>query len=78
MLHLWKSVKIYKDRMSVLDMGLLKICCLALGVVLGLTVSRKKKLQTGVLASGVFAATCLPLINKFLDVIEEMPEAEKA
>ena len=54
MLHLWKSAKIYKDRMSVMDMGLLKICCMALGVVLGLTVSRKKKLQTGVLASGVF------------------------
>ena len=77
MLHLWKSVKIYKERMSVLDIGLLKICCLALGVVL-LTVSRKKKLQTGVLASGVFAATCLPLMNKFLDVIEETSEAEKA
>lgn len=78
MLHLWKSAKIYKDRMSVMDMGLLKICCMALGVVLGLTVSRKKKLQTGVLASGVFAVTCLPLMNKFLDVIEGASEEEKA
>ncbi len=25
MLHLWKSVKIYKERMSVLDIGLLKM-----------------------------------------------------
>lgn len=77
MLHLWKSVKTYTQRMGVLDLGLLKICCLALGTLMGLTVSRKKKLQTGVLAGGVFAATCLPLMNKFLDVIEEKTAEEQ-
>lgn len=77
MLHLWKSVKTYTQRMGVLDLGLLKICCLALGTLMGLTVSRKKKLQTGVLAGGVFAATCLPLMNKFLDVIEETAAEEQ-
>ena len=76
MLHLWKSVKTYTQRMGVLDLGLLKICCLALGTLMGLTVSRKKKLQTGVLAGGVFAATCLPLMNKFLDAIEETAAEE--
>ena len=76
MLHLWKSVKTYTQRMGVLDLGLLKICCLALGTLMGLTVSRKKKLQTGVLAGGVFAATCLPLMNKFLDIIEETAAEE--
>ena len=76
MLHLWKSVKTYAQRMGVLDLGLLKICCLALGTLMGLTVSRKKKLQTGVLAGGVFAATCLPLMNKFLDIIEETAAEE--
>lgn len=77
MLHLWKSVKTYTQRMGVLDLGLLKICCLALGTLMGLTVSRKKKLQTGVLAGGVFAATCLPLMNRFLDVIEETAVEEQ-
>ena len=77
MLHLWKSAKTYTQRMGVLDLGLLKICCLALGTLMGLTVSRKKKLQTGVLAGGVFAATCLPLMNKFLDVIEETAAEEQ-
>lgn len=77
MLHLWKSVKTYTQRMGVLDLGLLKVCCLALGTLMGLTVSRKKKLQTGVLAGGVFAATCLPLMNKFLDVIEETAAEEQ-
>ena len=76
MLHLWKSVKTYAQRMGVLDLGLLKICCLALGTLMGLTVSRKKKLQTGVLAGGIFAATCLPLMNKFLDIIEETAAEE--
>ncbi len=77
MLHLWKSVKTYTQRMGVLDLGLLKICCLALGTLMGLTVSRKKKLQTGVLAGGVFAATCLPLMNRFLDIIEETAAEEQ-
>ena len=77
MLHLWKSVKTYTQRMGVLDLGLLKICCLALGTLMGITVSRKKKLQTGVLAGGVFAATCLPLMNRFLDVIEETAAEEQ-
>ena len=77
MLHLWKSVKTYTQRMGVLDLGLLKICCLALGTLMGLTVSRKKKLQPGVLAGGVFAATCLPLMNRFLDVIEETAAEEQ-
>ena len=77
MLHLWKSVKTYTQRMGVLDLGLLKISCLALGTLMGITVSRKKKLQTGVLAGGVFAATCLPLMNRFLDVIEETAAEEQ-
>lgn len=77
MLNIWKSAKVYTERMGILDCGLLKICCVALGVLMGLTVSRKKKLQTGMLAGGVFAATCLPLMNKFLDITEEIASEEK-
>ena len=75
MFHFWKSAKVYAQRASVMDLGLLKICLLALGVLLGVTVPRKKKLQTGVVATGVFAVTVLPLMNKFLDISEELVSA---
>lgn len=42
MFHFWKSAKVYAQRASVMDLGLLKICLLALGVLLGVTVPRKK------------------------------------
>ena len=77
MFHLWKSAKVYAQRASVMDLGLLKICLLALGVLLGVTVPRKKKLQTGVVATGVFAVTVLPLMNKFLDISEELDSASE-
>ena len=77
MFHFWKSAKVYAPRATVMDFGLLKICLCALGIVLGVTVPRKKKVQTGILASGVFVATCLPLMNKFLDISDELAAAKQ-
>lgn len=77
MFHFWKTAKAYARQTTVVDLGLLKICLLALGLLLGVTVPRKKKLQTGVLATGVFAATILPLLNKFLDISEELDSANE-
>lgn len=77
MFHFWKSASVYAKRTTVMDLGLLKICLMALGVMIGVTVPRKKKLSTGVMATGVFAATLLPLMNKFLDISEELDSAEK-
>lgn len=77
MFHFWKSAGEYAKRATVVDLSLLKICLMALGMVIGVTVPRRKKLQTGVLATGVFAATLLPLMNKFLDISEELSSAEK-
>lgn len=77
MFHFWKSASEYAKRTTVVDLSLLKICLMALGVMIGVTIPRRKKLQTGVLATGVFAATLLPLMNKFLDISEELDSAEK-
>jgi phosphotransferase system glucose/maltose/N-acetylglucosamine-specific IIC component len=74
MLHVWKSSKLFVERMNWMDAGLLKLCLCAFGVLIGVTVPRKKKASTGLLASGVFVATCLPLMNKFLDISEELAE----
>lgn len=43
MFHFWKSAKVYAQRATVMDFGLLKICLCALGIVLGVTVPRKRK-----------------------------------
>lgn len=77
MLHFWKSAKVYAQRVGLLDLGLLKICLCALGVLIGITVPRKKKIQTSVMAGGVFVATCLPLLNKFLDISDELVDKEE-
>lgn len=72
MLQVWRSVKTFVQRLGVVDLALLKVCLCAFGVLLGVTAPRKKKMQTGILAGGVFLATSLPLMNKFLDVTEEL------
>ena len=74
MLHVWKGTKTYIERTNLLDLTLMSLCSVALGVLVGLTTSRKKKAQTGLIAGGVFAATCVPIMNKFLDITEELAE----
>ncbi len=77
MMHLWKSLKLFVGRMSTADHLLVKICLCALGVLVGLTVPRNKKLQAGIVASGVFAGTCIPLMNKFFDASDELALSEE-
>ncbi len=74
MLHLGKSIKLFTQRLGLLDRGLLQVGLCALGVLIGATTPRRKKGQTSILAGGVFVAACLPLMNKFLDAVEELAE----
>ena len=76
MMKLWKGTKAYTERTGLIDLTLLSVCSLALGVLMGLCTSRKKKPQTGLIAGGVFAATCVPIMNKFLDITEEIAEGK--
>lgn len=76
MMKLWKGTKVYIERTNLLDMTLVTLCSVAMGVLMGLTTSRKKKAQTGLIAGGVFAATCVPIMNKFLDITEELAEGK--
>ena len=68
MLHFWKSAKLFMERANHKDLTLLRCCLCALGVLIGILAPRRKKMQTGVLAGGVFAATCVPLLNKYFDI----------
>ena len=71
-MHFMKSLKTYGDRANLLDKGLLQICMCALAVLFGATVPRKKKGQTTLMAGLVFAAACLPILNKFFDISDEL------
>ena len=72
MMHFLKSLKIYNNRAGVLDKGLLQICLCALSVLFGATVPRKKKVQTTMFAALAFVAACLPILNKFFDISDEL------
>ena len=71
-MHFLKSLKMYNERAGVVDKSLLKICMCALGVLFGSTVPRKKKGQTILFAMLVFVAACLPILNKFFDISDEL------
>ncbi len=76
MMKLLKSTKTYTERLNLLDIALFTLNAVAFGVLAGITTSRKKKLQNGLIAGGVFAATCVPIMNKFLDITEEVAEGK--
>ena len=76
MMKLWKGTMAYTERTNLLDLTLLQVCSMALGVLVGLLTTRKKKPQTALIAGGLFAATCVPIMNKFLDITEEIAESK--
>ncbi len=76
MMKLLKGTKAYTERLNLVDITLFVLNSVALGLLVGLTTSRKKKAQTGLIAGGVFAATCVPIMNKFLDITEEVAEGK--
>ena len=71
-MHFMKSLKTYGERANLLDKGLLQICMCARAVLFGATVPRKKKGQTTLMAGLVFVAACLPVLNKFFDISDEL------
>ena len=71
-MHFMKSLKTYGERANLLDKGLPQISMCALAVLFGATVPRKKKGQTTLMAGLVFVAACLPVLNKFFDISDEL------
>ncbi len=71
-MHFLKSMRLYRERAGALDKSLLQVCLCALAVLFGATTPRKKKGQTTLLAGIVFIAACLPILNKFFDISDEL------
>ena len=60
------------------DMALLKFCLCAMGVMIGLSVSKKHKEPVFCAALGVFAATYVPLMAKFARILLRHEASETA
>lgn len=65
-MKLIKKVNNYMQSMNLCDMGLLKICLLSLGMMLGLTVNKKYKKPCLIALAIAFVATYVPVMTKFI------------
>lgn len=58
----------YLDEMGVCDVAVLKICLLALGIILGIKLPKKWRKPALITAAIIFAATYIPMICKLVKV----------
>lgn len=65
---------LYLKKMDLTDMALVKLCCTSLGVLVGLKCAKRHKKGAALLAGGVFAATWVPIMGKFVRALTETEE----
>lgn len=56
------------------DLALLKFCLFSMGLMVGMAMPKKAIRTASFVATGVFAATYLPLMLKFFDVVKQDKE----
>ena len=83
MKNVWEAVKKYLDNakeyiqsMDVSDMTLIKLCLLALGILIGASVSEKHKKAVVIAAVLIFSITYIPVMVKFLSGMAEKKELD--
>lgn len=59
------------------DIALLKVCVMAMGLLLGLMIPAQKKKLSAWAAALVFAGTCTPLLAKFLPLLSSEPDFDE-
>ncbi|MEG2349531.1 MAG: hypothetical protein RSB57_03340 [Hungatella sp.] len=64
----------YLDQMSLCDVGLLKFCLCAAGMLIGIAIPKKGKTGVAIVASGVFVITYVLLILPLLELIQKKNE----
>ncbi len=60
----------YARESSWKDLGLIKVCLCAVGVMLGLSIQARQKKPAMAVAFSAFMATYVPLIYKFFSVVK--------
>ena len=58
------------------DLALLKICLCSLGVMIGLSIPKEKRKYPLLVAGIVFAATCFPLMVKYIKIVVKASRPE--
>lgn len=71
MKKLLKSADRYIESMTWKDVTLLKICVAALGFCAGLLLPEKKRKPAFIVMIGIFAATYIPLLVKFVPILRD-------
>lgn len=68
----------YIKQMTVLDMGVLKICLLAMGVLLGISVPKRVKDYIAIAASSIFTGSYVLCMTKFLRFLLKCNQEQEA
>ncbi len=66
-----KYAQKYKDQMTVVDIGLLKLSLCSMGVLMGMAVPQSQRKKVMACASTVFALSYAPLLAKYLGILTE-------
>ena len=56
------------------DLAMIKFCLASMGVIIGASLSEKRRKPAVWIASGVFVATYLPLMEKFFRIVSSKGE----
>lgn len=67
----------YLERSSWRDIAVLKICLLALGLMIGMEIPERGRKGTRFAAAFLFVVTYIPLMTRFLSVLEESGKTPK-
>lgn len=68
----------YIKQMTVIDVGLLKICLCAMGIIIGLCTPQKHREKVAVIASFMFAMTYVPVMGSFIHFVTKTRKSELA
>lgn len=74
MCKLFQYANNYLKKMTVWDVGMLKICVFSLGIIVGIFIPNGKKRTVYWLALAAFAATYVPLMAGFFKKCKNEPE----
>lgn len=51
------------------DLAMIKFCLCAMGIIIGANIAPKHKKGVTIIATGIFAATYIPLMAKFFKIV---------
>ena len=71
MKKLFEIAEEYLKKMTIWDMALVKICLLAMGILVGLAIPKRCKKGAGIAAAFIFAVTYVFAVTPFLKTLEE-------